>query len=332
MALHLLYADDFTGYASTAEFYAAYPYDPPTELDSSIPLNTLGPPGTQYVEWGLTRGPAGGPGIQNVSAVETNDPFGHGQFALEVDKVNLHPQCRIFRVKGTWDFADFIPTESQNTGSPLLIVWSYESSNRLESFDGNLVSVGRSHITGAIVFNITTTPAFANIATAPGAWKGTYNSVINSTLLESGGIYTIQIDGQSSILTEDSPGSGVWVPSTDGYVRVSVNGTEMLSFDGPVWHGNRNTNRNWNSVEFDSVGRFTDLEIYDETGCTPVPPNPPNCECTPPSGPPKPPGLPPVIIDPPPIDTTVGEQLACLGGGVVPTQADFIPVEFWWAA
>lgn len=326
MALHLLYADDFTGYTNTLEFYYAYPYDPPTDLSPSTALNSLGPPGTQYVEWGLTRGPGGGPGVQNVSAVETNDPFGHGQFALEVDKVNLDPQCRIFRVTGTWDFADFIPTEPQNTGSPLLIVWSYESGNRLGSFDGNLVSVGRSHITGAIIFNITTTPDYANIATPPGAWKGIYNSVINSTLLESGGIYTIQIDGQSSILTEDSPGSGVWVPSIDGYIRVSVNGTELLSFDGPVWHGNRNTDRNWNSVEFDSVGRFTDLEIYDDDGCVT---EPPFCPCEPPptNPPPKPPPTPP---NPPPQEPTIGEQLACLGGGLVPIQADFPAPELWW--
>ncbi len=330
MALHLLFADDFSGYSSQSEFQLAYPYDPPTDNTSSVVEYA---PGTPYVAWGLTRGPGGVPGIQNVTAVEAPDPFGHGPFAVEVDKVNLDPQCRLFRVVGTWDFGGFVPTEPANTGSHLFTIWSYESANRLGSFDGNLVFIARNHLTGVMSFNVTTTPAFANVAYPPGATKGTYATAIGPTLLEGGGSYTIQLDGKSSELTETAPGSGIYVPSTDGFVTVSVNGTEVFSFTGPVWHGRNTTNRNWNSVTPVSVGRFTDFEIYDETGCTPVPPDgTETCVCTPP-GTSTPPGtLPPPIIHPPPLETTIGEQLACFGGGVVPTQADFVPVEFWWAA
>ncbi len=324
MPLHLLYSDDFTGYASTAEFYAAYPYDPPGDLTSSVPPNPYDP--TPYVAWGLTRGPAGGPGIQNVSAVETTDPFSHGPFPIPIDKVDLDPQCRLFRVVGSWDFATFDPTIPANAGSALFQVWSYESGNRLGSFDGYLTQVSRNHNTGEILFNITTTPGYGNVGTpAPGAWKQTYATSIASTLLESGGIYTIQIDGQPSELTETSP--GIWAPSTDGFIRVSVNGTEIFSFDGPVWHGNRTTNRNWNSISFYSVGRFTDLQIYDEIGCDTT--EPPPCECEPPpKTPPKyPPPIPPRPPKTPPI---IGVQLACIGGGLVPTQADLVYVENWW--
>ncbi len=330
MALHPLWIDDFSGYANQAAFYAAYPYDPPTDTTTSV---VFAPTSEPYVAWGLTRGPGGVPGIQNVTAVEAPDPFSHGPFAVEVDKVNLDPQCRIFRVKGTYDFASFAPTIPANSSSHLFTVWSYESANRLGSFDGNLVFFGRNHLTGAVNLNITTTPAYANTAYPPGATKAQYVLATPGILLTLGGTYVIQIDGQSSELTETAPGSGIYTPSTDGYVRVLVNGTQIFSFDGPVWHGKQTTNRNWNSVTAVSVGKFTSFEVYDDTGCAPVPPNPPNCECTPPIGPPKPPGSkPPPIIDPPPIDTTVGEQLACFGGGVVPTQADFVPVEFWWAA
>ncbi len=53
--------------------------------------------------------------------------------------------------------------------------------------------------------------------------------------------------------------------------------------------------------------------------CTPVPPT------TPPT--PQPPPTPP---NPPPQEPHIGEQLACMGGGFVPIQADFPPQELWW--
>ncbi len=323
MALRGIWIDDFSGYTNQAGFYAAYPYDPPTDTS---PSTTEYAPGVPYVAWGLTRGPGGVPGIENVTATEAPDPFGHGQHGLNVDKVNLAPECRIFRASGRWDFADFVPTEPGNTSSRMIEVWSYESGNRAGSFDGHLAYVGRNHLTGTITFNVTTTPAFENVASPPGAWKSTYQSTLPSILMEAGGIYTIQIDGQSSILTETSPGSGIYEPSTDGYIRVSVNDTVLFGFDGPVWHGNRNTNRNWNSVSIDSVGKFTDFNVYDEDSCVTEPPFCP-CEPTPTNPPPKPPPTPP---NPPPQEPTIGEQLACLGGGLVPIQADFPPQELWW--
>ncbi len=325
MPLHLLYSDDFTGYASQSAFELAYPYDPPTDNSSSILPNPNDP--SPYAVWGLTRGPGGVPGVQNVTATEATDPFSEGPFAVDVDKVDLAPQCRLFRVKGTWDFATFSPTHSQNTSSSLLDVWSYESGNRLGSFDGNLVVVGRHHTTGTMFIAITTTPAFANIATLPGATKGFYSADVPGSLITLGGSYIVQIDGKRSELTETAPGSGIYTPSTDGFIRVSVTGTELLSFDGPVWHGNKLTNRTWNAITWVSAGKFTDLQIYDEIGCEPT--QPPPCVCVPP--PTSPPKLPPPIPPrPPKTPPVIGMQLACLGGGLVPTQPDLVYVENWW--
>ncbi len=316
MALNLLYEDDFVSYGTDENLLAAaYPYDPPGDLSPTLTPHT-------YLTVGPTEGPSGVPGVQNTTY--NTGPI--GQFTYFMAKVGLEPQCREFQAVGTWDFTSFSPAHPLNAYSGLIQVWSYEYGNRLDSFDGNLVQISRGNSTGQLVITIQTTAAYGNSVTP----LGLYGQNIEGVLLENN-IYTIRVYGRSSILTETSP--GVWAPSTDGFAKVFINDVEVFSFDGPVWHGEPTTNRNWNSVTWGLLGRFALAQVWDEVGCSPVPPNPPNCECTPPIGPPKPPGSkPPVIIDPPPIDTTIGEQLACLGGGVVPTQADFIPVEFWWAA
>jgi hypothetical protein len=167
-----------------------------------------------------------------------------------------------------------------------------------------------------MVVDVQTTATYGNVGTH-------YSQTFAALLLESGGIYTITIDGKSSELTETSP--GVWEPSTDGYVRVSVNGTEIFSFDGPVWHGESSTNRNWNSVTFHPIGKFTDLQIFDEVCETVSPP----CECVePPTVTPEFP--PPIPTHPPKVEPTIGEQLACVGGGRVPMQPDLVYIENWW--
>lgn len=56
------------------------------------------------------------------------------------------------------------------------------------------------------------------------------------------------------------------------------------------------------------------------------------CDCVPPTGSTPPPALPPAIVFPPPTEATIGTPIGCLGGGVVPIQADFVPVELWWGA
>lgn len=74
------------------------------------------------------------------------------------------------------------------------------------------------------------------------------------------------------------------------------------------------------------------VESFDGTEyCTgpPTPPPPPTCTCTPPPG--TPPPLPPTPpTNPPPLPPVIGAQLACIGGGLVPTQADLVYVETWW--
>ncbi len=92
------------------------------------------------------------------------------------------------------------------------------------------------------------------------------------------------------------------------------------------------------------------LLVSRATFVIPTPPNPSSsgspatpstviCDCVPPtgSGPPTtpPPGgttSPPPITNPPPLEVTIGEQISCDGGGLVPIQADFEPSELWWAA
>jgi hypothetical protein len=73
------------------------------------------------------------------------------------------------------------------------------------------------------------------------------------------------------------------------------------------------------------------VESFDGTEFCTGPPNPPppTCTCTPPPG--TPPPLPPTPpTNPPPLPPVIGAQLACIGGGLVPTQADLTYVETWW--
>jgi hypothetical protein len=133
LMLKPLFVDPFTGYSSQTEFENAYPYDPPSDMSPSLvynPLNHAAP----YIVWGLTRGPGGVPGLENVTKdpafLALYDPFGHGPFGPSIDKVGLAPQCRLFRVSTTSDFAGHVPTEPLNNSNELLAVWSYETGNR----------------------------------------------------------------------------------------------------------------------------------------------------------------------------------------------------------
>jgi hypothetical protein len=54
------------------------------------------------------------------------------------------------------------------------------------------------------------------------------------------------------------------------------------------------------------------------------------CPCIPPTPTDTtPPGV-PNDNEPPNIFPTIGQQLVCAGGGLVPTQADLVPSELWW--
>lgn len=76
---------------------------------------------------------------------------------------------------------------------------------------------------------------------------------------------------------------------------------------------------------------FTPVPVTGTPPGTVPPSGTPMCECVPPTGTPKPPGSsPPPIVNPPPIEMTIGEQLSCLGGGLVPMQDDFAFAEVWW--
>jgi hypothetical protein len=321
MALTPLYEDDFSGYSSTVEVEDAYPYDPPSDLSSSL----SGAPDNPYVRWGIANGPGGVPGLQNVTYDGTEDGEPPRMFALSLDKVGLETRCRGFQVEGTWDFTSFNPAHPLNGSSGLIEVFSYEIGNRSESFDGSPIFIGRHHSTGTLVVTIQTTPAYGNSITPPGLYGQEYAGAIPEL-----GIFTIRATGQFSILTETSP--GVWAPSTDGSVQVFVNNVLLFSFEGPVWHGDSTVgNRTWNSVTWKQVGRFTNARVWDSDECGSVPPDGTElCECVPPSGSNPPPVLPPPITNPPPQEAVLGDPLSCLGGGIVPIQDDFAPSEVWW--
>lgn len=318
MPLHLLYGDDFSGYANQIAMENAYPYDPPGDLTSCL----SGSPDNPYVRWGLTNGPSGVPGNQNVTY---DDGGSHHQFGLDLDKVGLDPQCRLFQAEGTWDLHTFAPEHPLNGSSTMITVWSYETGNRLGSFDGNLVVVGRLHGAATVVVTVTTTPPYANNSPPPGSWKGLFSQSFVGAMPEAT-ISTLRVYGRRSELTEVT--AGEWAPSTDGFVQVFLNDVQIFSFEGPVWHGNHLIgSRHWNSVTWEQVGRFTNARVWDEIGCDPT--EPPPCPCVPPpTGPPKLP--PPIPPRPPKTPPVIGMQLACLGGGLVPTQPDLVYLENWW--
>ncbi len=119
----------------------------------------------------------------------------------------------------------------------------------------------------------------------------------------------------------------------DGAYRIYCNSALVLEGDSanlaPVGIGNV-----VGGVTFGVGGNYwidnlwaATVESFDGTEFCPGTPPPPRttpCTCPPP------PGQPPPISHPPPITPGIGEQLDCLGGGLVPIQADFVPTELWW--
>ena len=316
MGFHARWEDDFSGYSSQTDFEDAYPYNPPGDLSSSVD----GAPNSPYVTWGLTRGPGGVPGIEN-----TTDPMvGSGQFAVVIDKVfDPEAQCRYFAVEATFDFSAYAPVHPLNLNSAILQVWSYEYGDRLGSFDGALVNIARRHFNGNMPITIRTTPAYGNTVLPAGRYA---DEIIGA--LPNGSILHVRIEGKSSLLTESPPGT--WQPSVDGYVKIFVNGSQIFSFTGPVWHGNPSTNRNWDAASVYSVGKVTNFNIYDSDECTITTGNDiPPTETNPCCGSSVDPGVGDTNPgDKPPEDTSVSYQpwiQNCAGGGLVeeiPTPSD----------
>ncbi len=151
-------------------------------------------------------------------------------------------------------------------------------------------------------------------------------------LRRSSGHINVAVSAPALIENQWNCVTGVMKTTQDGAYRIYVNGVVVLEGTAVLIHnigfpaiggigigigGNYWIDNLWSGT----VESFTD-SFFCTTPPTPPPHNP--CACPPP------PKQPPPISDPPPITPGIGEQLACLGGGLVPIQADFVPSELWW--
>lgn len=306
MPLTLLYSDDMAGYADDAAFRAAYPYDPPGDLSTSV---------SSQVQWSATNGPDGGPGIKRT--------LGLGIFGF--DKFSLSPQGHLFRVKGRWQFNG--TAGGGNEAGTVVSVWWAPATHRDDDFAGNLVTVSVT-TTGQLTVVVKTTAGHAN------GGSNNYSEVFPGAIT-IGVPFDLQIDGRRSTLTESSP--GVWAPADDGSITVSVDGVTLFSFSGPVWLNRSDLPEGtgyWNGVSLHG-GQLGAFEIWHETDSSSGPPtygngdggDPDECCCcehtpggssaggTPPSDP---------LAEEPPVWTTF-----CTGGGVPPSAADPVNSEAW---
>ncbi len=295
---HLLWSEDFSSYGSDAAVKTAYPGEDGFN-DRTYDENSA--------DWGASAGPDGQAGIAD-SVVHTHDT---GAIARH----DLAPTCFGFRLKGRFNFA--VPNVVL-TGHYIF------NSNWVTEDDaaGPIVQVSRFHSTSALTTFVRTISPYGN------AGGGTAYTNTFAGALPANTPVTVEVYGRRSTILETSP--GVFAPSTDGEVHFLVGGVEVDSFTGPVWNGRSDINPTpyWNSADYHTLGALSDIEVWDEVGCDGTS-NPPFCPCepTPPNPPPQPPPTPP---NPPPQEPHIGEQLACLGGGLVPIQADFPPQELWW--
>ncbi len=301
MPLALLFSDDFSGHANQAAFEAAYPYDPPTDMSTSM---------SDSVVWGLTEGPGGVPGVRKLTG-------GSGVF----DKVNLSPLGHLFRVAGRWDF-NYAPSSGNETTS-LVNMWWVPPGNRVSDFAGHVFQVSRIHASTTMVVAVKTTSSYAN-----GALN--YYSQNFAGALPGSTAVNIRVDGRRSTMTETSP--GVFAPALDGWVKVYLNDVEMFSFVGPVWHGADSLNEApyWNGVSIRPAGRFTNFEIWHEVSAVEVVDNTDVCCSTGDGGNAVPTGGGQGNGATPVQYPAIGTQIECAGGGTVPTQADIVFSETWW--
>jgi hypothetical protein len=298
---HLLWDEDFSSYADEAALSAAYP-----ALDGT----------GRYVDelsidFGATLGPDGQPGIRDQAVSPARDTGA-------ISRGDLAPTCYGFRLKARWNFATTNAELSAHEVTTLQ--WQSEDATY------GIVNLSRAHATATLRLSIQTIAPYGNLS------GNTVDYHEFPGVVPTNVPVTVEVNGRRSTLTQVS--SGVYAPDTDGEVHLLIDGVEIYAFSGPVWNGEASFNPTpyWNYANFQTLGALSDIEVWDETGCAVVPPDGSNiCDCVPPTGSPvNPPVSPPPIVNPPPIEMLIGEQLACLGGGLVPIQADFVPVETWW--
>jgi hypothetical protein len=293
----LIYSNDFSGYSN----------EPELDADFSAPHHF---PQTS-TDWGLTYGPDGQPGIRNQTVGTTGDSGGIVRRALA-------PTCRGFRVKGRFNFA--------NTGGILTIHGFCYITNS----DGGdaLVQVARVHATSTLRTIIQTTAPFSTTGDPLRLFVQDNVGAIPATPTD------FELQGERSTITETSP--GVFAPNNDGWVKVFINSVELVNFTGPVWNDDSSFNPTpyWNEQQIQTIGAFSEWEIYDNTDCEEEEEEEPPgtsesdpCRCVDPVDPGEtsPGDAPPEN----PYETFSPPTLSCVGGGTVPTVADPTDSEIW---
>jgi hypothetical protein len=304
MALKLLFSDDFASYSSQAEFEAAYPLDPPSDMSTSV-INTA---------WSLTNGPDGEPGVNPTS------------FAGFFHKRGLNPCTTdgLFRVTGSFDF-------TATPESLLTMHWHQAGTGWPGTRSDNIFEVSRN----GTLPNPTITFRVRTINSGmfdPDNWHAFVSGAITP-----GVTAVLRVEGKVSTILETSP--GVYSPDTDGWAKLYIDDVEQASFTGPVWNGSAGQSGAtpyWNAVQVAPTGHFSNFEIWDNDTCgdpsTEIVDNSDIC-CsagdggnTVPSGGGQGAGAQPVQYP------LIGAQIECAGGGLVPTQASLTHAENWWGA
>jgi hypothetical protein len=300
-----LATDDFNTYSSQSDFDNAYPYDPPRDNTSGV--TGYGTP-TLATKWGMTEGPGGVPGLSSPSRSA-------GGFDVWVSPSD----CYEFQAEGKWDFL-WTPSDPDHLGlndhyTPLDLSW-IPPAHRLDDYK-NLVKISRRHSAKVLIVAVRTTPA-----RALGSPATHYFQELSGITENDGTQYTIRAHGRRSRLSETSP--GVWAPDDSGFLRVTLNGTQIFSFDGPVWNGDGSINPSpyWTNVGFAVAGHFTAMKVWGETGCDPTGPPPlvPDAEkcCSDPATPGQSEPPDPNVPEPDPTVPVPDFEEHCAGTGVVP--------------
>jgi hypothetical protein len=191
-------------------------------------------------DWGATYGPDGQPGIKDQVSGAVRDTG-------TLRKKGIAAQGRAFKVVGRWDHAHtnavlsthtFISTDSASSMAALNVI----------------------HATDTLRFVVETISPYGN------ASGNTLYSEDVTGALPTGVATDVIVQGWRSVVTETSPGSGVYAPDTDGFVEVLVDGVQVASFTGPVWNQRDDINPDpyWNQVLVRTVGAFTGWEVWDE--------------------------------------------------------------------
>jgi hypothetical protein len=299
MAYRLRHSDDFSGYASTTDVQNAYLW-----WDGSAP--TVAANGGA---WSANGGPGGGPGVVDLAG-------GAGTLQKNIDLF-----CRSGAMELTADYVDWT-----GPGSALVmqVWWGYPYSPSMSEFSSMFFSVSHS-VAGTAQLTVNRTGSnyssgfVGSIPAGPVLWR------VEWTLPTITG----------------TPGS--FTPGTDGSVALYANGVLVASTTGELWHDDNsipspNPGGSYspylNIVEMNVHGRVGLWQVWDSDDCIAFDPPVDDsniCGCSSPGGDVSDGGgtgngADPVLT---PVIGNNGIPIGCVGGGLVPTQANLAFSETW---